>query len=130
MASTSSKKPTFEQLSASNYMDWSGEMKAWLMKTGTWGIVSGKETRPNQKEHAKDAAAWDKASYKAAGELFRCISKKQQVYFRGYEEDPIQIWKRLEASHLQKKPGAQFNAYDALFSIHKKDNETLVDLGV
>ncbi|KAF8223177.1 hypothetical protein L208DRAFT_1318233 [Tricholoma matsutake] len=111
MASTSSsERPTFEQLSASNYMDWSGEMKAWLMNMGTWGIVSGKEKRPNEKEHAKDAAAWDKASYKAAGELFLCVSKKQWVHFRGYEEDPIQVWKRLEAAHLQKKPGAQFNA--------------------
>ena len=105
-------------------------MKAWLMKSGTWGIVCGKEKRPDEDKHPHEAAAWDKLCYKAAGEIFLCVSKKQRVHFRGDEEDPIKMWKKLEAAHLQKKPGARYNAYDALFSINKKDDETLVDMGV
>ena len=35
------------------------------------------------------------------------------------------MWSKLENIHLQKCPGTQFNAYDALFSIHKADDETL-----
>ncbi|KDR64822.1 hypothetical protein GALMADRAFT_29898, partial [Galerina marginata CBS 339.88] len=46
------------------------------------------------------------------------------------EEDPIEMWKLLEQAHLSKKPGAQFNAYDDLFSIRKQDDESLVNLGV
>ena len=38
------------------------------------------------------------------------------------------MWELLEAAHLSKKPGAQFNAYDNLFSIRKQDDETLVNL--
>jgi hypothetical protein len=35
------------------------------------------------------------------------------------------MWSKLEAVHLQKHPGTRFNAYDALFSIRKADDETL-----
>ena len=40
------------------------------------------------------------------------------------------MWKLLEQAHLSKKPEAQFNAYDALFSICKEEDETLIDLGI
>ena len=52
------------------------------------------------------------------------------MHFRGKEDDPIEMWRLLEAAHLSKKPEARFNAYDDLFSIQKQDSETLVDLGV
>ena len=35
------------------------------------------------------------------------------------------MWTRLEAVHQQKRPGARFNAYDTLFSIRKKEDESL-----
>ena len=35
--------PKFKPLSNSNYPEWCGEMKAWLMKNGLWKVVSGKE---------------------------------------------------------------------------------------
>jgi hypothetical protein len=40
------------------------------------------------------------------------------------------MWELLEAAHLSKKPGARFNAYDNLFDIRKKDDKSLLDLGV
>ena len=51
-------------------------------------------------------------------------------HFRGHEEDPVQMWTLLEQAHVQKKPGARFNAYNDLFSIQKNDNETLVEMAV
>ena len=40
-------------LSNSNYSEWAGEMKAWLMRIGLWRLVSGKETQPaNSEKHA------------------------------------------------------------------------------
>src|ERR1700734_3098479 len=112
-------------LSNSNYPEWAGEMKASLMRHGLWRLVSGKETKP--KEGLKD---WEAKAEKAAGEIYLLVESDQRVHFRGMEEDPIAMWKLLEAAHLSKKPGARFNAYDDLFSIRKQDNETLVDLGV
>ena len=35
------------------------------------------------------------------------------------------MWVKLESVHLQKRPGARFNAYDALFSIKKLPDESL-----
>ena len=40
----------------------------------------------------------------------------------------MQMWSALEAAHMQKKPGARFNAYNNLFLIQKSDDESLVDL--
>jgi hypothetical protein len=57
------------------------------------------------------------------------VENDQRVHFRGKEDDPIEMWKLLEAAHLSKKPGAHFNAYDDdLFSIRKQDSESLVDV--
>ncbi|KAJ7926413.1 hypothetical protein B0H13DRAFT_1497174, partial [Mycena leptocephala] len=38
------------------------------------------------------------------------------------------MWTALEKKHRQKKPGARFAAYNALFSIHKDPDETLTAL--
>ncbi|KAF9496023.1 hypothetical protein BDN71DRAFT_1390282, partial [Pleurotus eryngii] len=54
----------------------------------------------------------------------------QRIHFRGLEDDPVGMWAAIEKAHLSKKPGAHFNAYDDLFSIHKEDNEGLIDLEV
>ncbi len=114
-------------LSNSNYPEWCGEMKAWLMRNGLWRLVSGKETKPNG---AEELNKWENKAEKAAGEIYLLVENDQRVHFRGHEEDPIEMWKLLEAAHLSKKPGARFNAYDDLFSIRKQDDETLVGLGV
>ena len=73
---------------------------------------------------------WEIKAEKAAGEIYLLVENDQRVHFRGFEEDPIEMWKRLESAHLSKKPGARFNAYDDFFSIHKEDNESLMDIGV
>ncbi len=38
------------------------------------------------------------------------------------------MWAALAAVHLQKRPGARFNAYDDLFSIRKQEDESLQSL--
>ncbi|KIM38778.1 hypothetical protein M413DRAFT_50033, partial [Hebeloma cylindrosporum] len=92
-----------------------------------WRLVSGRDPKP---EKGDDLIKWEARAEKAAGEIYLLVENDQRVHFRGFEEDPIQIWKLLEAAHLSKKPGARFNAYDDLFSIRKQDDESLVDLGV
>jgi hypothetical protein len=119
--------PKFKPLSNSNYPEWSGEMRAWLMRNGLWKLVSGKLPKPRDDE---ELLKWETKAEKAAGEIYLLVENDQRVHFRGKEDDPIEMWKLLEAAHLSKRPGARFNAYDDLFSIRKQDSESLMDLGV
>ena len=92
-------------LSNSNYPEWAGEMKAWLMRNGYWRLVSGKEVEP------KDPVAlekWESKAERAAGEIYLIIEIDKRVHFRGSEEDPVKMWKLLEEAHLSKKPGTRF----------------------
>src|SRR5215475_14323953 len=113
-------------LGKSNYPEWSGEMKAYLMRQGTWRLVAKKESKPAT---TVEATAWELKAEKAAGDIYLFVESDQKVHFRGYEEDPIMMWNLLEQAHLSKKPGAQFNAYDNLFSICKEHDKTLTDMG-
>ena len=125
--STTEGLAKIKPLSNSNYPEWAGEMKAWLMRNGLWRLVSGKETKPRETEAA---VSWETKAERAAGEIYLMVENDQRVHFRGSEEDPVKMWELLEAAHLSKKPGARFNAYDDLFSIRKQDDESLVNLGV
>lgn len=70
-------------------------------------------------------AAIESWAEKAANELYLLVSPSQKVHFQGISNDPCAMWKKLESIYLQKHPGAQFNAYDALFSIKKAPDESL-----
>jgi len=126
--STLDSLPKIKPLSNSNYPEWSGEMRAWLMRNGLWKLVSGNLPRPIK--DADEVNKWETKAERAAGEIYLLVENDQRVHFRGKEDDPIEMWKLLEAAHLSKRPGARFNAYDDLFSIRKEDSESLMDLGV
>ena len=104
-------------------------MKAWLMKMGLWRLVSGKEKKPSIDKDGS-LEKWEIKAERAAAEIYLAVENDQRVHFRGNEEDPIQMWSKLESAHLQQKPGARFNAYDELFTIRKSDDESLLDLGM
>src|ERR1700761_5426526 len=44
------------------------------------------------------------------------------------EEDPHQMWLKLEAAHLLKLPATRFNTYNLLLNIFKAEDETLSSL--
>ena len=48
----------FKPLSNSNYPEWAGEMKAWVMRNGLWRIVSGRESKPADKDK-DDLNKWE-----------------------------------------------------------------------
>jgi hypothetical protein len=112
-------------LTNGNYQEWAGEMKAVLMRNGIWGVVSGKTSKP---EKGEELAKWEAKAEKAAGEIYLAVESDQRVHFGGEEEDPKAMWDSLARAHLHQKPGARFNAYDELFSIHKAEEETLMDV--
>lgn len=112
-------------LSNGNYQEWSGEMRALLMRGGLWSVVSGKGTKPSATD---ELAKWETKVEKAAGEIYLAVESDQRIHFNGKEDDPKAMWDALQKAHLHQKPGARFNAYDELFSIHKADDETLLDM--
>jgi transposase InsO family protein len=129
------KGPDFDKLGPNNYPQWSGEMEAWLRASELWRLVSGTlkrpadATKPEHKEAVETKQEdWDKMSDKAGGWLFLMVEPEQRVHFDGIKDDPVKIWKKLEDVHMVKKAGARFNAYDDLFSIRKKDEESLQSL--
>ena len=121
-----SSAPSFAHLSALNYPQWSGEMRAWLMKHGLWSIVSG-ETEPAPEEDI-ERREWRKRRDKAASELYLAVLPEQRSHFGGAQDDPVAMWSALEAAHVKRRPGARFNAYNSLFSLRKGDDETLSSL--
>jgi hypothetical protein len=114
MASSESL-PKFKPLNNSNYPEWSGEMKAWLMKLGYWRLVCGKEIR--LVNCAQNIEKWETKAEKAAAEIYFAVKNDQRVLFHGFEEDWVTMWHFLGKARLQQKPGACFNAYNDLFSI-------------
>lgn len=115
-------------LNNSNYPEWAGDMKAVLMPMGCWRLVSGKEVRPNEMSDSDGAERWDAKAERAAGEIYLSVEPDQKTHGRGIDGDPVKMWKALQEAHLQKKPGACFNAYDQLFGIRKGDDETLMEM--
>ncbi|KAF9474627.1 hypothetical protein BDN70DRAFT_815331 [Pholiota conissans] len=107
---SSSSLPQFAKLNASNYPSWSGEMQAWLHSQGVWRIVS---TVLTSKGHTEEASldAWTTKSDKAAGYIYLAVEENQKVHFASISDDPVKMWTALAAVHLQKRPGACFNAY-------------------
>jgi hypothetical protein len=120
-------------LSNGNYQEWSGEMRALLMRSGLWSVVSGKVKQPGkgkdkESDGSDELAKWETKQEKAAGEIYLAVESDQRVHFSGHEDNPKAMWESLKKAHLHQKPGARFNAYDKLFSIHKADDETLMDV--
>ncbi|KAF5390900.1 hypothetical protein D9757_003916 [Collybiopsis confluens] len=115
----------FAKLSNSNYNDWKSDMQAHLGEHGLWRLVCGKEPMPTKADLVKD---WETKAIKAASKIYLAVGQDQKVHIKEFLEDPVAMWKKLESVHVSKKPGARFNAYDDLFTISKKEDETLMDL--
>ena len=53
---------------------------------------------------------------------------EQCVHLNNIAEDPVKMWLKIKAVHLQKHPGTCFNAYDNLLAICMKPEEMLSSL--
>ncbi|KAJ3473511.1 hypothetical protein NLI96_g12966 [Meripilus lineatus] len=110
-------------------------MRAWLMRRGYWMLVKGEELKPGSLVEGKPTTdkssatlAWSIKAGKAADELYLALEPDQRTHIVGLENNPVAIWKKLVAVHLQKHPGSRFLSYDHFFSIQKKEDETLTSL--
>ena len=81
--------------------------------------------KPSKDEDGK----WGEKAMKAAGEIYLSVGAEQKQHLKECLDDPVKMWTTLEKTHVSKKPGARFNAYDELFSIVKLEEESLQSLG-
>lgn len=117
----------FVKLNNGNYPEWKDKMQSWLQKQTVWGIVCEREKDPGPGE--KQGEFWNKVD-KAAGEIKLGLEDDQRGHYQGHGDDPVQIWKLLEAAHTSKKPVSRFIAYDDFFSIRKLSDESLTSTTV
>jgi hypothetical protein len=130
-----SKVPEMEKLGATNYTTWAQDVLAWLATQQLKKLVLGKLIKPSPADpsaitDAEQTAidAWEDKAEKAAGWIITLIKSDQRVHIKGLEDDPVGMWKKLEAVHVVKQAGARFNSYDNFFTIRKKEDESLVSL--
>ena len=89
-------------------------MRAVLQRKKLWQLVIGKKTRPTDAEKGE---IWDEEASMAAEHIFLSVQLDQRVHLNSIAEDPVKMWAKLEAVHLQKHPETHFNAYNNLFAI-------------
>ncbi|KAF6741863.1 hypothetical protein DFP72DRAFT_1083009 [Ephemerocybe angulata] len=118
----SSSFPNFAKLNGTNYSTRSDNLEAWLKAHGLWHIVPPPPPSPRSQQpsttqqelrdtfEAKCAElqeAWEAKGNKAAGWIWLTLEQDQKGL---------------------KRAGSRFNAYNALFSIRKQEEETLQTL--
>src|SRR6266487_1758563 len=125
-------KRTFPTLSSSNWGQWADNMEAYLCTKELWEFVDGTTPKPSPADPAaptsaevKEVADWKWKATKTSGEIWLAIEDNQKVDVKESKGDPAAMWKKLEAVHVQKKPGTCFNAYEVLFSVKKAEDEHL-----
>src|SRR3984957_3031698 len=129
---SSGNKRTFPCLTSANWGQWADNMEAYLNTKEIWEYVDGTMPKPVPSnpsiptaEELDTLANWKRQAGKVSGEIWLAIEDDQKVHVKDVKGDPTAMWVKLESVHVQKRPGARFNAYDSLFSIRKNDDETL-----
>jgi hypothetical protein len=61
----------------------------------------------------------------AAGAIYRALEPGQRVHVIGVEMDPVKMWEKLAAVHVQKVSGVCFNTLGALLAVRKSADESL-----
>ena len=54
-------------------------MRALLMRSGLWSVVSGKVTKPAKTGDGDELAKWETKQEKAAGEIYLGVESDQRV---------------------------------------------------
>ena len=108
-------------------------MEARLRILGALHIIKGQESRPTfvaplDAGERRDLRDFDSRVDLAAGEIWSCVEREQQTHLEAIRDDPVAMWAKLEAVHMQKRPGTRFNTYNALLSLSKLEDESLSSL--
>ena len=96
------------------------------MKMKVWAIVKGTDTKPSVGD--ANLRDWLKDEQQAAGIIFLGLQDGQKSQIEAHLDDPKAMWEKLKQIHVQKRPSTRFNAYNALLSIQKVEDESLPSL--
>ena len=122
-----SDKITFALLNNNNYHEWKDNAAGFLRSKGLFRLVTGQKLRPTSPGDKQDE--WDDDQEVAAGHLANMVDRSLHHHFKSYEADPVRMWDIFKRLNTAVAPGMRFNAYDDLFGMRKKDDETLEDFG-
>ena len=92
----------FAKLGVNNYAEWVRPMPAILHLKNLFRLVDGKITGLPKDD--KQIAAWKNNKEKAAGLICLALEELQMVHIEVIMHDPGQLWRVLEAYHVQKQP--------------------------
>ena len=104
-----SKVPEIEKLGTTNYTTWAQDVLAWLATQQLKKLVLGKLPKPSPADSTTITPAeqsvidaWEDKAEKAAGWIITLTKPDQRVHIKGLEDDPVQMWKKLETIHIVK----------------------------
>jgi hypothetical protein len=123
----SETKINFALLNNHNYHEWKDKAAGFLRAKGLFRLVTGEKLRPTSPGDKQEE--WDNHQEIAAGHLANMVERSLHHNFKGHEADPVRIWDIFKRLNTAVAPGMRFNAYDDMFGMRKKDDETLEDFG-
>ena len=98
---------SFPKLPNCNYKQWWLDMEARLCILSALCIVEGIEIRPSFVKPLNAGECYDLCNFNtrmdlAARETWSCIEVEQQSHLETIRDDPIAMWAKLKAVHMQK----------------------------
>ncbi len=115
-----------KKLTDNNYRSWAYDISAFLRSKGIWDVVQG--TRPAPATPSLEATQKVMSDKEIAlGYIQMALSESQQPHIYGLD-NPAVVWTTLKTIHNQKTSSTRFVAYNALFSVGKQEDESLMSL--
>ncbi|KMQ85793.1 retrovirus-related pol polyprotein from transposon tnt 1-94 [Lasius niger] len=95
----------FEQLNKENYDTWKIQMRAVLIKNGSWGYASGTCVKPAGEDASTKAAArrWTESDLKAQSDIILAMNPSVIKQVKGCKT-AREIWTKLEGIYESKGP--------------------------
>ena len=69
-----------------------------------------KDAKAVTAEELKAIDDWEDKALRAAGEIYLSLSDDRRTHIEDISNDPVRMWAKLEAVHLQTKPAMRSNA--------------------
>ena len=116
-----------KRLGNDNYQTWAYEISALLRSKSLWDVVDGTRTVPAPGD-AAGLVQYSKDHTQALGFLQMSLEVDQRPHIHGLNT-PASVWTTLRDIHNQKTSSTRFVAYNAVFNVAKKEDESLQALG-
>ena len=112
----STRTVTIVPLNEKNYATWKIQMKMYLVKEDLFSIIDGTETAPNGSADEKTRQKFASRRSKALASIVLAVDPKL-LYLLGDPTDPIEVWKKLQATFQKKTWSNKFRLKKRLFNL-------------